>query len=437
MSKLLGENIYPMGSNPDVMKDGYDLPASAPGEYMPLRTEKPLSKAYFPDSLPPEFDLSDDLVTELADAMHAIGRLDGLASEVDNPGAVFSSFVYKEAEQSSQVEGTAVTVADMYREDVAEPETPTAELSDHERDVREARNYVRALEAALEYLNTAGRSRDVITLQLIKDLHGTLMEHGRTDEAEPLPGEFRPGLAWITEETGYGGKRVRFVPPKADTAERAMVDLETYIQSSHAWPDLVDVGLIHYQFETIHPFTDGNGRVGRLLIVLLLSCCDLLNHPILYPSSYFGRRRDEYTDRLLAVSESGEWQAWLEFFLQGIREQAAEAFVRARLLLAKRAAYRSGYADAPASVRRLSQTLFSEPFLSVSEAADALDVSYPTANDAMSRLEADGVVTEITGQEQYRVFRAEEIMEIVERAADQLPDPETMAGDASSWSLPR
>src|SRR6056297_3429911 len=153
------------------MGEEWRLPDS-PGRYMPLRADQPLSKAYFPDNLPPTIELSEDVVAELAQAMHALGRLDGLVSEVDDPGAVFSSFVYKEAEQSSQVEGTAVTVSDIYRLEADELEASAANgLDGHEKDVREARNYIRALEEGREYLQTAGRSRENVTLGLIKDLH--------------------------------------------------------------------------------------------------------------------------------------------------------------------------------------------------------------------------------------------------------------------------
>jgi Fic family protein len=416
------------------MEDGYDLPAEAPGQYRPLRADQPLAKAYFPDSLPPEFELDNDLTNAVADAMHALGRLDGLASEVDNPEAVFSSFVYKEAESSSQVEGTAVTVSDIYRHDVTERDRTPA--SGHEQDVQEARNYVAALDEAMTFLRTAGFERENVTLQLVRNLHETLLESGRSEEDDPLPGEFRPGLVTIDETNDLGQVQVRFPPPKPDVAERAMQDLETYIQSDHAWPDLVDIALIHYQFETIHPFKDGNGRVGRLLIVILLVCTDLLRHPILYPSSYFRRRKDEYADRLLRVSEGGEWEEWIEFFLRGIEEQATEAFVRARLLLRKRHEYDEQYADAPTSVRRLVDSLFRDPYFTVNEAANAIDMTYGTANNAIERLEEDGILTEITGQEQYRVFEAEEIMDIVERPADQLPDPDEVFGGSSSWDFP-
>ena len=415
------------------MGDEWRLP-DAPGHYMPLREDQPLQKAYFPDTLPPTIELSEDVVDELARAMHALGRLDGLVSEIENPGAVFSSFVYKEAEQSSQVEGTAVTVSDIYRLEVDGLAVADADR-DHERDVREARNYIRALGEAMDYLDTAGRSRESLTVELVTRLHETLMERGRTDEDDPLPGEFRPGLAYIEEETESGVPKVRFVPPPAHAVEGNVQSLLDYVQTGRGWPDLIDAALVHYQFETIHPFTDGNGRIGRLLIVLMLLCADLLVNPVLYPSSYFNRRRGEYTDHLLAVSERGEWEEWLLFFLAGMRQQATEAFVRAKLLLRKRRAYGERYDSAPKSVQRLANAMFSEPYFTVSEAAEMIGMTYQSANTAVDRLVADGAVVEITGQAQNRVFEAAEIMDIVERPPSELPDPSAVIEEESVFEL--
>lgn len=415
------------------MGEEWRLP-DAPGQYLPLREDQQLSRAYFPDNLPPAIDLTDEVVDELSRAMHALGRLDGLVSEVDNPGSIFSSFVYKEAEQSSQVEGTAVTVSDIYRFEVDELELEPTE-DHHERDVREAKNYIRALDEALDYLDTAGRSRESLTVGLVQDIHETLMERGRTDEEDPLPGEFRPGFATIVEETGDGASRVRFVPPPADAVESKMSALFEYVRTGRGWPDLIDTALVHYQFETIHPFKDGNGRVGRLLIVLMLLCSTILVNPVLYPSSYFNRQRSEYSDLLLAVSERGEWEEWVRFFLEGMRQQADEAFVRAKLLIQKRHEYELAYDDAAPSVRLLTNAIFAEPYFTVSEAANMIDMTYQSANNALERLVEEGVVTEITGQEQNRVFMAAEIMDIVERPPSELPTPTEVMESESIFQI--
>lgn len=350
---------------------------------------------------------------------------------------MFSSFVYKEAEQSSRVEGTAVTVSDIYRYDVGELEVRETVESDHETDVREARNYTRALDDAISFLRTAGIERGSITAELVRSLHEQLLVEGRSEGDDPLPGEYRPGYAVIDEESPRGlGSRVRFVPPKPDAVEQLMDDLERFVQQGSDWPALVDIAVAHYQFETIHPFKDGNGRVGRLLVVLMLVASGLLHYPMLYLSSYIERHRTEYADRLLAVSEEGAWNEWLQFFLRGIREQAEEAFVRAKLLVDRRREYERRYADAAKSVRRLSLALFEDPYVTVREASERIGVVYQTANNAVGRLEADGVVEEITGNEQNRVFRAAEIMDIVERPANTLPNPDELVDIEQAWKLP-
>ncbi|MBX0325835.1 Fic family protein [Halomicroarcula sp. F13] len=404
---------------------------------MPLRTDERLPKAYFPNKLPPTLELSADVIAEVSRAMWALGRLEGLGSEIDNPGAVFSSFVYKEAEQSSQVEGTAVTVSDLYRYDVDERLIRETVESDHEADIREARNYITALDDAISFLQTAGIERQSITTELIKSLHEQLLIKGRSDGDDPLPGEFRPGYAIIEEEGPHGlGNQIRFVPPKPEMVPGLVDDLERFIQLGSDWPDLIDIAIAHYQFETIHPFKDGNGRVGRLLVVLMLVSSGLLHYPMLYLSSYIERHRTDYADRLLAVSEEGAWDEWLQFFLRGIREQAEEAFVRARLLVDKRKEYESRYADKAKSVRWLSLALFEDPYFTVREASERLGVVYQTANNAVETLESDGVIEEITGNDQNRVFRATEIMDIVERPANTLPNQSEFVDLEQTWKLP-
>lgn len=403
------------------MKDGYLLDSPAPGKYLSADSSSPLpaSKFYLPDDLPPEIDLSPAVIEAHGRAMHSLGRLDGFWSETEDPETAFGLFVFKEAEQSSQVEGTQVTVSDMLRKDV------------DSKDVREARNYVTALQGATERLIAEGRSREYLTLDLLKGLHRDLMESGRSEEEDPRPGEFRDRYVWIEEETSGFGQQVRFVPPKPDIAARKMENLESYLQSGDRYPDLVDIAIAHYQIETIHPFLDGNGRVGRLLIVLMLIASDILVHPLFYLSSYIRRNRDRYTDLLLSVNEEGTWNEWLEFFLTGIREQADEAFGRAKLLLRLRESYREQYADAAPSVQALVEALFVEPVLTVSRGAELIEMTYPAANDAVSRLVEDGVLEERTGKERYREFQALEVLDVLNRDTDEIPSPgELMAEPA-------
>jgi Fic family protein len=396
------------------MKDDYLVDTPAPGVYRPVDSSAnvPFSKFYKPDTLPPDVDLSRDVIRAHGRAMHALGRLDGFWSEIDDPETVFGLFVYKEAEQSSQVEGTKVTVSDMYEE------------GENSKDVREARNYATALENAARELGETGRSRENLSLDLIRNLHEELMEEGRTEDEDPLPGRFRPDYAWVEESSGGLGSRIRFVPPKPEIAASRMEDFEAYLQSDGDYPDLIDIGILHYQLETIHPFVDGNGRVGRLLIVLLLMVADILLHPFFYLSSYIRRNRDEYTDLLLAVNEEGAWNEWLRFFLDGMKSQADEAFSRAKLLLHLRNRYAREYEDAAPSVQKLTEVIFTEPVLTVNRAAELIDMSYPAANNAISTLREDGVLRERTGKERYQEFQADEVLDALNKSIGEIPSPE-------------
>jgi Fic family protein len=395
------------------MKDGYLVDTPAPGKYLSADSAAslPASKFYMPDDLPPSIELSPDVIDAHGRAMHSLGRLDGFWSEIEDPDAAFGLFVYKEAEQSSQVEGTQVTVSDMLRK------------GSDSKDVREARNYAEALQRATKALVEEGRDRQNLSVDLVKSLHESLMESGRTDE-DSRPGDFRSRYVWIEEESQDGyGTSIRFVPPKAEAAKSKMENFEAYMRSDGEYPALVDIGILHYQLETVHPFLDGNGRVGRLLIVLLLIASDILVHPLFYLSSYIRRNRDEYTNLLLNVNEEGDWNAWLEFFLAGIREQADEAFSRAKLLLQLRADYRERYDDAPPSVRELAEAVFLEPIFTVSRAAELIDMSYPAANKAVDRLEADGLLRERTGQQRYREFQAMDVLDVLNRDIEETPAP--------------
>lgn len=401
------------------MKDGYLIDSPAPGKYLSADSgaNLPASKFYLPEDLPPEIDLQPGVIRAHGRAMHSLGRLDGFWSEIESPDTAFGLFVYKEAEQSSQVEGTQVTVSDMLRRGA------------DSKDVREARNYASALQEVAKELTEEGRARRNLSNELLKSLHESLMEAGRTDDEDPRPGEYRSQYVWIEEDGEGYGSSVRFVPPKATTAKSKMENFEEYMQSDGEYPDLIDIGILHYQLETIHPFLDGNGRVGRLLIVLMLLATDILGQPLFYLSSYIRRNRDEYTDLLLAVSEDGDWNAWLTFFLEGIKQQADEAFSRAKLLLELRSEYRDTYADASPSVRRLVDAVFVEPVLTVSRAAELIDMSYPAANKAVDRLESDGVLREETGKERYREFQATAVLDVLNRDVEEIPAPRDFAID--------
>lgn len=398
------------------MKRGYDLPSDAPGVYLPVRADRnvPFGKFYKPDDLPPELTLSDEMIQLVERTMHALGRLDGFRGQVREAETVFKPLLYKEAEQSSQIEGTQVTTTDIYRA------TAGSDTSPRSRDVQEAMNYVEALQSVSHRLLERGRSRENITLDLLLELHSTVMERGGTDEDDPLPGEFRPDYAWIEESNDLWQQSIRFVPPKAEMIESMMEALLSYVQSPSRFPNIVDIALVHYQIETIHPFKDGNGRIGRLLAILMLVACDALTKPLFYMSAYIKANREEYTDRLLAVSEEGEWEEWIQFFVSGMQDQAEEVLGRAKLLLDQYKTYRQEYETGPESVQRLVGVLFEQPYLTVPMAAERIDMSYPAANSAVDRLVEDGVLLQVGERERNREFVATDVMDIVERDAAQL-----------------
>jgi Fic family protein len=403
------------------MKDGYLIDHPSPGKYLSADSgaNLPASKFYLPEDLPPDLELSTTIAREHGRAMHSLGRLDGFLSEIKDPDTALGLFIFKEAEQSSQVEGTQVTVSDMLGKGA------------DSKDVQEARNYATALQQATDQLNQRGRSRGNLTNELIKSLHESLMESGRTEDEDPRPGAYRDQYVWLEEDAGLG-TRVRFVPPKAEIAVRKMADFEAYMQSDGAYPDLIDIAILHYQLETIHPFLDGNGRVGRLLVVLMLIATDILVYPLFYLSSYIRRNKDQYTDLLLAVSEENQWEEWISFFLRGIKEQADEAFARAKLLLQLRTEYRERYRDARPTVRELIDVLFEAPVFTAPKAADLIDRSHPATNNAISELESDGLIRETTGKERYREFQADEILEVLNKSVDELPSPGELISDSDS-----
>ncbi|MFB6130939.1 MAG: Fic family protein [Salinigranum sp.] len=361
--------------------------------------------AFNPDNLPPEITLDDELFDVFTDATTNVGRLSGVGRRVDNPGMLISPFVYKEAVVSSEIEGTRVTLSDVYEYEAGQENDDSGP---NRNELREVHNYVKAVFQGIEQL------KEGIDLDLIRTLHETLMTDVRGGEKQP--GEFRDTQVYI----GGRGGDARFIPPPPSIVPYAMQNLETYMRAGGSYQSLIDIGLVHYQFETIHPFRDGNGRMGRLIIMLMMCDDDLLPEPYLYPSSYFNRNRDEYTDRLLAVSRDNAWNEWLVFFLEGISQQAQEAFSRASELLDLRDEYRDRYQDEANSVSHLSMEIFTKPYITVNEAKDLLDMSYGAANNAVRKLEEDEVLEEITGHSRNRIFRAKEVFEVIQKPVDEL-----------------
>lgn len=375
--------------------------------------------AFSPDPLPPGLDVSitDEIHHAALQATYALGRLEEIGDRVDNPRMIQLPFIYREAVDSSEIEGTRVTLPDLYAFEVNEGPGEGSEqrtLETYTESLQEVKNYVAALETGIDRLRTDGE----ITLELLKELHVDLLGQGTVRSHDPNPGHFRDQFVNI------GGGR--FVPPPPDSARSQMQTLEQYIQTGSEYDALVDIALVHYQLETIHPFVDGNGRVGRLLAALMLCDRGLLSAPHLHLSEYIKRRKTDYTDSLLAVSQQGAWQEWLQFFLRGLARQAANTCARANELIDLRETYRRRYQDAAPSVRRLTMELFTSPVVTVPLAQDMLDCTYPTANKAVKQLEADGVLDEVTGYDRNRRFHAVDVFDIMEAP------PSTVATDI--WS---
>jgi Fic family protein len=375
---------------------------TAPGELVPTETSRGEALAYVPDPLPPDFNRGA-LLNDLAGAAQAIGRLTGIGPRVGSNRVLIEPFVRKEAVESSQIEGTKATLSDIYAFEAGEQDLIAERTRD---DTQEVANYLDALEYGLDAMDRGER----ISVELLCEMHERLMEGVRGGEAKP--GLLRTTQNWIGPADV---SHARYVPPPPERAEECLEDLVAHINTSYSTHPLLRIGMIHYQFETIHPFLDGNGRLGRLLITLLLLREELIPEPYLYLSSYFNVRKRQYVDLLLEVSQEGNWVRWLQFFLEGVRDQADEAHMRAELIVDLREEYRKQYVDERSSnLQRLVMLLFEQPYLDAQDVQEWLDVSRDTAHRLVNRLVDDGVLEELTGKQRNRVYRAKEVFEIID-----------------------
>lgn len=364
--------------------------------------------AFVPDPMPVDLRLSSDTVRLLSEAEYALGHLTGSAGRLVNPYLIGQPLLRREAILSSRIEGTFTTPEQLV---LLEAGVPAA--GDDERlmaDTREVLNYVRAMERGLELLKTLPVSR-----RLLREIHGVLLEGVRG--GQDRPGEFR-------KEQNYIGSRhapisdARFVPPPVAEMEDALDcwERDLHAESDQA-PLLARIAVAHYQFEAIHPFRDGNGRVGRLLIPLLLCERKRLSDPLLYMSAFFDRHREEYVDRLLRVSTHGDWEAWVAFFLTGVAECARDGQTLTRDLLTLRDRYHGVIRTSRSSglLATLVDELFRMPSTTIRQVAERLDVTDATAADLLAKLESLAIVAEATGRRRNRVFVAREILAFMGR----------------------
>ncbi|MDE2915162.1 MAG: Fic family protein [Paracoccaceae bacterium] len=360
--------------------------------------------AFVPFPLPPDPPLALDgsLQGLLEAATLAVGRLDAISTLLPDPAIFLYTYVRKEAVLSSQIEGTQSTLTDLLRFELDErPGVPF-------EDVVEVSNYVAALGHGLHRL---GKDFPLCN-RLIREIHAELLSRGRG--SGKAPGEFRRTQNWI------GGTRpgnAHFVPPPHTAVPDCMAALERFYHADDGMPFLIRAGLAHVQFETIHPFLDGNGRVGRLLITILLCEAGVLRQPLLYLSLYFKRYRTDYYDLLNRVRRTGDWEEWLAFFLEGVRSTAEGAVTTSRDLVSMFTSDRTTIAQKAGrranSALRVHEALKARPILSLSQASASTGLSFPTVASAMQSFVEYGIVRELTGRSHNRVFAYDRYLSIL------------------------
>jgi Fic family protein len=351
--------------------------------------------AFIPAPLPPEpaVRLDGDLTGLLSAADQSLGRLDGVATVLPNPNLFVAMYVRQEAVLSSQIEGTQSTLEDVLQFEI------DARGRDFPKDIEEVVNYVRAMNYGLERLRVLP-----LSLRLIGEIHAELMRGVRG--AHRTPGEFRKSQNWIGPENCTLATAT-FIPPPVPEMHQSLDNLEKFLHDT-SLPVLVHCGLAHAQFETIHPFLDGNGRVGRLLITFLLCQRGVLRRPLLYLSHYLKAHRAEYYDRLMAIRNDGDWEGWLRFFLKGVEQVSREAAETAQAILRLREEHRQKMAlEAERSAQgfHLLEMLFEHPILTVRMVEKKLECSYVTANRLVEQFVRLRLLDEVTGQQRNRRFR--------------------------------
>lgn len=370
--------------------------------------------AFVPDPLPPSLALDLPLQRLLSEADRAIGELAGLARRLPNPHLLVQPFIRREAVLSSRIEGTEADIQDVYAYEAGQLELPGVSTragggdKAPSNDVIEVMNYIRALDLGLERVQETPVNR-----WLIRELHTHLMAGARGEEANP--GQFRRRQNFI----GVPGSRIeqaRFIPLPPAHLDEALEQFERSLTVDD-YPPLIRLALMHYQFETIHPFVDGNGRIGRLLISLLLCSWQLLPLPLLYLSAFFERNRPDYYNLLRAVSERGAWNEWISFFLSGVIEQAVDATTRAQQLQDLQERWRQQLTQGRSTALQLTlvDDLFVTPIVSIKSVQVRLNVTYRTARLAVLHLVEAGILHQMTSGPYSRFFVADRVIEIAAR----------------------
>lgn len=343
-------------------------------------------KSFVPKKLPPDPMVNMDLemLKLLSDADRKLGRLDGITQILPNPELFVAMYVQKEAVLSSQIEGTQASLTDVL--DIGSDTNKDTEIQD-------VVNYVAAMKYGLTRLQNFP-----LCLRLISEIHAVLLEDGRGSNRNP--GEFRTSQNWIGP-AGCTLSNATFIPPTVPNMNIALEDLELFFYEEDDIPSLIKIALIHAQFESIHPFLDGNGRVGRLLITFWLCSEKILSQPLLYLSYYFKSNRIEYYDRLMAVRKAGDWEGWVKFFLRGVASVSDEATESAKLIIQLKEKYSQVLSEKTNNnYIKLLDHLFETPFISKNSAAEFLQISYPTASAIIEEFVRQNILTDITPHQQ-------------------------------------
>lgn len=363
--------------------------------------------AFVPAPLPPRIDYDSELVLRLSDADAALSELSGLGRLLPNPHLLIGPYVRKEAVLSSRIEGTTTDLDELLQDEAG------AELPERDPDdVREVRNYVLALEYGVKRLGNLP-----LSLRLVRELHERLMRGVRGDRA--TPGEFRRSQNWIGGR-GSSPATATYVPPPVEEMNACLDSWEKFLDERGSMPVLVQCALMHEQFEAIHPFLDGNGRVGRLLITLFLIERQRLSQPLLYLSAFIERNRRDYYTLLQSVRQSGDWRSWIVYFLQGVREISEEGVRRSGRLMELRERLRGRVAGKRSAVLLLEK-LFENPYVTVAGGAKLLGVTLPTARQAIHQLEAAKILTETTGRKWGRLYLAKAILKALDMDDQDAP----------------
>ena len=363
-------------------------------------------RAFIPRPLPPKAELKLDrgTIEILSRADTAIGRLSGISEALPNPDLFLAMYVRKEAVLSSQIEGTEASL-----EDVLEYESENRPKT-LPNDVTEVVNYVKAMNYGLE------RIKDLpLSLRLIKEIHAELMRGVRGEDK--TPGEFRKTQNWVGPR-GCTLSNARFVPPPPHEMMQALGDLENYMHSGLNYPLLIECGLIHFQFETIHPFLDGNGRIGRLLITFFLCHRQILKKPLLYLSHYFKQNRLEYYDRLMEAREKGSFETWIKFFLLGVATVAEEACDTSNKIIRLKNKDKDRITDVYKETSKVAvfhERLFDRPIISINDVRQIMNTTFPTANNICAKLVKMNILKEITGKERNKLFAYKNYLDILKQ----------------------